>query len=192
MNARLKQIIIASAAALLVGGGGAKSAAAQEPSTQAKSCVYLSDIDHTKIVDEHTILFYLRNRTILQNSMREPCYGLNAKPRLAYGSESMKRLCMGNTITLLSDLSLGRVAASNLCRLGMFLPVNEDEVADLLATASKDKGGQKKQAIQTQPVELPPDGAHDTVPKAPQSEGAESASPAPTTPPLPAPDGAPR
>jgi hypothetical protein len=184
----MKQIAAASAAALLV-AGGAQSAAAQDAQTAAKSCVYLSDIDHTKIVDEHTILFYLRNRTILQNSMREPCYGLNSKTRFAYGSGSMMRLCTGNMITLLSDLSFGAVTSSNVCKLGMFLPVNEDEVADLLATSSKNKGGQRKQAIQSQPVELPPDAPRDAAPKDLHgaSGAAESAGPPPTPAPIPAP-----
>jgi hypothetical protein len=176
VNARSNPIAVACAAALLV-AGGAQSAAAQAPQTAAKICVYLPDIDHTKIVDERNILFYLRNNTILQNSMLAPCYGLHAKTRFAYGSASLRRLCAGNMITLLSDLSFGGVAASNTCKLGMFLPVNDDEVDDLLSAAGKDKGGQKKQAIKSQPVELPP--AATPEPSATPGEGAAPSSPPP-------------
>lgn len=170
VNARSKRIAIASAVALLV-AGGPKSAAAQEPPTAAKSCVYLPDIDHTKIVNERNILFYLRNDTILQNSMREPCYGLHPKTRFTYGSTALKRLCAGDLITLLADLSFGGVASANTCKLGMFLPIDEDEVDDLLAAASKDKGAQKRKAIKSEPVELPPATAGEPQPKATPADG---------------------
>jgi hypothetical protein len=187
MNARLKRITVAAAAALLV--VGSRRIAAQEAPTAAKSCVYLPDVDHTKIVDERNILFYLHNNTILQNAMREPCYGLHSKTRFTYGSTSLKRLCAGDLITLLADVSFGGVVTSNTCKLGMFLPVTDDEVDDLLGAASKDKGGQKKQAIKSQPVELPPDAAPEAPPKAP----GENAAPAtPRADGAPAPEGAPR
>jgi hypothetical protein len=129
----------------------------------------------------------LHNGTILQNSLRDTCYGLHAKTRFTYGTTSMKRLCSGDMITLIADLSFGGVASANTCKLGMFLPVNDDEVADLLATASKDKGGAKKQAIKSQPVELPATDA----PKTPATESASPATPRADTA-TPAPDGAER
>ena len=185
MNARSKRIAIASAAALLA-AVGPRSAAAQADPTAAKSCVYLPDLDHTKIVDNRNILFYLRNNTILQNSMREPCYGLHDKTRFTYGSSVLKRLCAGDIITLLADLSFGGVASGNTCKLGMFLPVDEDEVDDLLAAASKDKGRQKKNAIKSEPVELSPHaGPADAPPKSPPGEGTAPAAPT-------APESAPR
>ena len=176
VNARSKRIAVASAAALLA-AIGPKSASAQEPPTAAKSCVYLPDLDHTKIVNDRNILFYLRNNTVLQNSFREPCYGLHEKSRFTYGSNSMKRLCMGDMITLIADLSFGGVASANTCKLGMFLAVDEDEVDDLLATASKDKDGQKKRAIKSQSVELPP--AAPAAPEALDAPPADGAAPAP-------------
>ena len=185
MNARSKRIAIASAAALLV-AVGPRSAAAQADATAAKSCVYLPDVDHTKIVDNRNILFYLRNNTILQNSMREQCYGLHDKTRFTYGTSVLKRLCAGDMITLLADLSFGGVASANTCKLGMFLPVDADEVDDLLAAAGKDKGGQKKKAITSEPVELPSHAVPgDAPPKSPPADGAAPAPPA-------APESAPR
>jgi hypothetical protein len=164
----LKKTVVTSAAALLAAGGG-KSAAAQEPPTAAKSCVYLADVDHTKVVNERNILFYLRNNTILQSSFRDPCYGLREKTRFTYGSSSTKRLCKGDLITLLTDLSFGGVATSNTCKLGMFLPVTDDEVDDLLSTANK--GGKKQPTIKSEPVEVPPKAAQAAPPKAPTAEG---------------------
>jgi hypothetical protein len=185
VNARVQPIVVTVAAALLA-ALGANSAAAQAAPADAKSCVYLPDIDHTKIVDQRNILFYMRNRTILQNVFREPCYGLNEKSRFAYGSSSLKRLCAGNIIAVLADLSFGGVATQNTCRLGMFVPLDNDEVDDLLIAAGKDKGGgQKKQAIKTQPVEVAPatspEGAPQPTPaeNAPLLSGAENAAPAP-------------
>jgi hypothetical protein len=122
------------------------------------------------------LLFYLRNGTILQKSMRDTCYGLYPKTRFTYGSSSLKRLCTGDMITLFADLSFGSVASANTCKLGMFLPVSDDEVSDLLATASKDKGRQKNHAIKSQPVELPRDAATDAA-KAPAAESTAPAAP---------------
>jgi hypothetical protein len=165
-------------AAAVLGAIGATNVAAQasapETPPDAKSCVYLPDIDHTKIVDDRNILFYLRDDTILQNSLREPCYGLRAKNRFTYGSSSLKRLCTGDMITLLTDLSFGGVAPSNTCKLGMFLPVDQDEADDVLAAAGKDKGGQKKQAIKSAPVELAPDDAPKTAPISPAGSGPDA------------------
>ncbi len=175
MNARSKRVVVAVAVALLA-GVGPKSAAAQADPSAAKSCVYLPDLDHTKIVNERNILFYLRNNTILQNSFREPCWGLHEKTRFTYGSTALKRLCAGDMITLLADLGFGGVASANTCKLGMFLPIDDDEVGDLLAAASKDKG-QKKKAIKSAPVELPPAAAPEP-PKAPSAGGAAPAPPA--------------
>ena len=177
VNARAKRIVVTGAVALLA-AIGAKSAAAQAAPTDAKSCVYLPDIDHTKIVDQRNILFYMRNRTVLQNVFREPCYGLDEKSRFAYGSSSLRRLCVGNVITLLTDLSFGGVAAQNTCRLGMFVPVDPDEVDDLLITAGKDKGGQKKQAIKSQPVEIAPAASPDVAPKPASADSGPPAPPA--------------
>lgn len=178
VNARAKRIVVTAAAALLA-TIGAKSAAAQSAPTDAKSCVYLPDVDHTKIVDERNILFYMRNRTVLENVFREPCYGLHEKSRFAYGSSSLKRLCAGNLIALLTDLSFGGVAAQNTCRLGMFVPIDPDEVEDLLIAASKDKGGgQKKQAIKSQPVEVAPAASPDAAPKPAPAENVSPAPPA--------------
>jgi hypothetical protein len=178
VNARAKRIVVTGAVALLA-AIGAKSAAAQAAPTDAKSCVYLPDIDHTKIVDQRNILFYMRNRTVLQNVFREPCYGLNEKSRFAYGSSSLRRLCAGNVITLLTDLSFGGVAAQNTCRLGMFVPIDSDEVDDLLIAAGKDEGGgQKKQAIKSQPVEIAPAASPDAAPKPTPAENGPPAPPA--------------
>jgi hypothetical protein len=176
VNARSKRIAVASAVALLA-AVGPKSAAAQAEPTAAKSCVYLPDIDHTKIVNERNILFYLRNKTILQSSFREPCWGLHEKTRFTYGSTALKRLCAGDMITLLADTSFGGVASANTCKLGMFLAIDDDEVDDLLAAANKDKGGQKKKAIKSTPVELPPAAAPEPPPRAPSTDSAAPAQP---------------
>ena len=176
MSARAKRIVITCGAALLA-GVAAKSAAAQAAPADAKSCVYLSDIDHTKIVDERNILFYMRNRTVLQNVFREPCYGLSERSRFAYGSSSLKRLCAGSIIAVLADLSFGGVAAQNTCKLGPFVPLDRDEVDELLIAAGKDKdGARKKQAIKSKPVEVAPTERTDAPPK---ETAAETAAPVP-------------
>jgi hypothetical protein len=185
VKARAKRIVVNCAAALLA-AIGAKSAAAQAAPTDARSCVHLPDVDHTKIVDQRNILFYMRNRTVFQNVFREPCYGLQERSRFAYGSSSLKRLCAGNLITLLTDLSFGGVGAQNVCRLGMFVPIDRDEVDELLIAAGKDKGGgQKKQVIKSEPVEIAPTDSAAVAPNPTPAENVPPASPAENVAPAP-------
>jgi len=152
------------ALATLIVAGGATHAAAQakEPAptpTVAQACVYRPNIDHTKILDDRTILFFMRDHVTYQNTLKEQCFALKAANRFAYTEASMHRLCMGNLISVLQDVTPGAVSANNLCKLGAFVPVDPDVADDLIAAADpsrKNKNGDRRQAIKAVPVELPP------------------------------------
>ena len=180
------------ALATLIGAACAASAAAQaqSPAPDVAACVYRSNIDHTRILDDRNILFFMRDHSIYQNVLKDPCYGLKITKRFAYGEASMHRLCMGNLIAVLEDVTPGAVSRNNLCKLGLFVPVDKEVVDDLISAAdsSSKKGGDRRPAIKVEPVELPsppessvgasPPPSHPATEPAPAS-GAEPAPAAP-------------
>lgn len=152
----------------------------------AQTCIYQPNIDHTKILDDRTILFFMRTRVTYQNTLPETCYSLYAEKRFTYGSASMHRLCAGNLV--LTDLTPGAVSRGNLCKLGLFVPVGADEVDELIAASEsrskKDKGG-RPQALTAVPVELPP--TTESRPESTESQAPQPAQPPPPAAPNPAP-----
>jgi hypothetical protein len=149
------RLIRSCALAALLVAAGTTSAGAQVPAPDAaQACVYQPNIDHTRILDDRNILFFMRNHTTYQNTLKDQCYSLKMINRFTYGEAPMHRLCTGNLITVLHDLTPGGVTRNNLCRLGMFVPVDDDVVDDLIAAAESPRKGRGK-SIAAAPVELP-------------------------------------
>ncbi len=46
------------------------------PAATAPHCINVVQIDHTQIIDDHTILFHLRGGTTLRNTLQDKCVGL--------------------------------------------------------------------------------------------------------------------
>jgi len=94
-----------------------------------RECINISRIDHTRIIDEHTILFYMRGNEIYRNYMPEACRGLSPRDPFLYSTTS-RELCDVDAIELLeswgSQLTRGRS-----CELGLFYPITEEEVEEL-------------------------------------------------------------
>jgi hypothetical protein len=80
----------------------------------AARCLPLANILRTKIVDDQTILFHLRDRTVWRNPLPHPCAGLRFQGGFAYET-SIDQLC---------DLDLIRVLppTGGVCALGRFEP----------------------------------------------------------------------
>jgi hypothetical protein len=173
--------------ALIVAAGAARAMAQAPTPDVAQACIYQPNIDHTRILDDRNILFFMRNRVTYQNTLADQCYSLKVVNRFTYGQARMHRLCTGNLITVLEDLTPGAVSRNNLCRLGAFVPVDQDVVDDLIAAAEaagKNKGGNRRQAIKAVPVELPPSAQSQPAPvdapapSSPSAEPTSSAAPA--------------
>jgi hypothetical protein len=171
------------ALAALTAALGATNAAAQAQERApapdvAQACIYQPNIDHTRILDDRNILFFMRDDVTYQNTLADQCYALKVVNRFTYGEAPMHRLCKGNLITVLQDLTPGGVSRNNLCKLGAFVPVDPDVVDDLIAAAEpsrKNKDGDRRQAIKVVPAELPP--------SARQSQPASTDASAPPSPP---------
>ncbi|HEU4616906.1 MAG TPA: DUF6491 family protein [Gammaproteobacteria bacterium] len=108
------------------------------------SCVQLSRVRNTTVIDDSTILFQLRNGDILLNHLPNRCPTLGQEKRFSY-RVTANRLCDTDTITVLQDFGLG-LGPSATCQLGEFNPITKEAAEDL-------KAGPHKSLIESEQVE---------------------------------------
>ena len=94
-----------------------------------EQCVSLSRIDHTDVIDDQNILFYMHGKKIYRNYLPYPCSGLRSRDTFMYRT-SLNQLCNVDIITVLDNLGFG-FSPLNSCGLGLFYPVSKDDVAKL-------------------------------------------------------------
>lgn len=100
----------------------------------AERCVHLNSIDHTDIVDDSFIVFYMRNRKIYLNALPYSCHGLKSADTFMYRVPIM-RLCNVDIITVLERVG-GEFYPGVSCGLGLFFPIDK-ETAKTLKKQSK-------------------------------------------------------
>jgi len=150
---------------------------ADEPGA-ALRCIYVDRIDRTRIVDGRSILFFMSNRTVLQNVLPNACPSLRARDGIRY-EVTLGQLCAGELVTQLVDAVGSRPGA--LCKIGMFVPIGEEEARSLLPTRKGERDHlPSERAIEAKPVELPPAAADpapagSSSPRASDPAGAASA-----------------
>jgi hypothetical protein len=151
------------------------------------SCVTLSNIKQTVVVDDSTILFYMRggSKPTYRTSLPHECPNLAREGRFRY-TTPMNRLCDSDLITVLEQFGVG-LRDGFTCRLGLFYPIPYEE-AELLRK-EHDKPGSARGGVKTKPAELPP--KKQAAPAAP-SEPATAGAPEPTSEQAPQGDSAPR
>lgn len=152
-------------AALPLGfGAGPASAEDDEPFDRTpESCLSLTRVDRTRVVDDQTILFYMRDDRVYRNFLPRKCPGLAQQNRFSYESRT-GQLCNVDTVTVLEQWA-GRLEAGFTCRLGDFHPISPEEIEDLEALR---RGSKTRETIEVQPVELP-DREADRAPAADES-----------------------
>jgi len=94
-----------------------------------EQCVRLSSIDHTDVVDDQNILFYMHGKDIYRNYLPYPCRGLKNNDTFMYRT-SLNQLCNVDIITVLDTMSFGFMPR-NSCGLGMFYPITKDQAKKL-------------------------------------------------------------
>lgn len=94
---------------------GQQSAAA----TTGPSCIELSRIRESKVLDDRTIDFVLRDGSVLRNTLPFSCPQLGFERAFSY-STSISRLCSVDIITVINQGGGVRTGAS--CGLGKFVP----------------------------------------------------------------------
>jgi hypothetical protein len=138
-------------APLSLGFAGPASAQDDEPFDRTpEHCLSLARVDRTRVLDDQTILFYMRGDRVYRNFLARKCPGLAEQNRFSYESRT-GRLCNVDTVTVLEQWA-GRLEAGFTCRLGDFHPISPEEIEDLEALRS---GSKTRETIEVQPVELP-------------------------------------
>ena len=94
-----------------------------------EQCISMRRIDHTKIIDNQNIMFYMRNGDIYRNYLPVACAGLRPQDTYMYRT-SLDQLCNVDIITQLNQNGIG-FSPGVSCGLGMFYPVTKDDVAKL-------------------------------------------------------------
>lgn len=105
------------------------AAAIDDIDREPERCIRLAGIDETHIVDDQTILFYMRGDDVYQNVLRNECRGLKREDRFSYKTLG-GNLCSTDTVTVLQRFG-GGFDAGRTCGLGPFIRISEEE-ADFL------------------------------------------------------------
>jgi hypothetical protein len=151
----------------------------------AQSCLVNSEIRRTTILNDRNIVFTKRNGEIYNNYLPRQCPTLRRRSLVNYPVAG-NRLCAGYRFAVIVEQRPGQFIQTALCELGAFVPISEDELADLTALTAEDRGRSTRrrstrEAVTTQPVELPPAAATPTDAAEPGAQPAAS-------PPAPAPE----
>lgn len=119
-------IRLACLLAALVAG---PSLADEEMDTDARRCINGS-IRSTRVVDDSSILFYMRGRSIYHNILRGRCAGLLREGRFSY-YRTTSSLCRMDSIRVLYVAGAG-LEEGRSCSLGYFYEVTKDDAAAIL------------------------------------------------------------
>lgn len=104
--------------------GPSKDYAELKPIGEPVSCVLLQNIRETKVVDDATIDFYMRDGQVLRNRLPNACPQLGFERAFSYQT-SISQLCNVDIITVLMTTSPLQRGAS--CGLGKFTPIEKPE-----------------------------------------------------------------
>jgi len=113
--------LLMAALAFSAAGVRAADAGGQEGSgAKTEQCIPIMQIDHTKILDDQNVLFYMKNKKIYKNHLPNRCAGLKASDTFKYKT-SQSQLCNVDIITVLNRTG-GDFMPGPSCGLGLFEP----------------------------------------------------------------------
>lgn len=138
---------------------GRAAADTEDEAPAPKSCLYQNDLRRTTVLDDRTILFRTRAGQTYSNTLPRKCPTLRSNSILNYSVDG-GRICAGNMFQVLMNTGFGQ-SPTFVCALGIFVPISEDEAADLIArsTQSEDNPRRRRRAerdlVHIEPVEPP-------------------------------------
>ena len=176
---RHTSIMRTGAAALCIAFGATGSltdvVADEKPTSVAQPCLNHPSIKRTKVLDDRNILFVTKDHTTYHNLLPRQCPTVRRNAILNYHIVN-RELCSGSISPYWQQVG-GSYVPTFVCQLGVFVPVSEDEVVDLIAMTENESRDRRtprrgaREMVQTERVDLP--GAE--TPAAP----AEPSAPAP-------------
>ncbi len=104
------------------GSAASESAAASPPAAAdapARTCVLLQNIRETRVINDQTIDFYLRDGKVLRNTLPNRCPNLGVERAFTYAT-SITQLCNVDIITVINQGGGNMLGAR--CGLGKFTP----------------------------------------------------------------------
>lgn len=122
-----------------------------------EKCIHVRRIRRTKVIDDSTIAFYLRNREVYLNMLPRRCPDLARHERFAYQARG-GRLCSVDTINVLVQFGT-RLESGFTCRLGEFY-LSDEESVQLMIDAAEQRG--RTSPVTAEPVELPEEEAEES------------------------------
>jgi hypothetical protein len=185
--------VVTTVALLCASNSRAQAADEKEFDRTPVKCLATARIRDTDILDDRTIIFYLRgNRQVYRTYLPRACPGLERNERFAYQTRN-SQLCSIDLITVLEQYGAGLQSGAT-CRLSDFIPITREEAEDLKLDKTDD--GLKRNAIRSERAEPAPEGeaaqAGAADDAAADDAAADQAAPAPPPPPAEPPKRAPR
>lgn len=99
-------------------------------------CIVTRRISRTKVVDDRTIIFYMRGGdTTYVNILPRPCNGLAREDRFSYQAQS-SRLCDIDGIVVLYQAGTTLRGGAN-CRLGLFHEISREDADAIIEGPQK-------------------------------------------------------
>ncbi len=132
----IKQTYMLILLACLLNLSAAVSSLADEVKVEnARKCINTRIVTRTEVVDDLSILFFMRGKTVYLNILPRQCRGLSRDRRFSY-STSVGRLCNLDTIRILLDSGIG-LQEGRSCRLGYFHPISKEDIPAIIAGPDK-------------------------------------------------------
>lgn len=144
---------------LLAGSVAVKADEEQAFDRTPRDCVQTQSVSRTEIVDDQTIIFFMRGKNIAyRNYLPKKCPGLKRWDRFGY-QVTAGRLCSIDLITVLERngaSAFGRSALGGFepgftCRLGAFLPMSPEDIESYKAEKA---GGAGQNAVKAKPADV--------------------------------------
>jgi hypothetical protein len=142
-----------------------------------QDCITPSNIRETAVVDDSTILFYMRGGAKLtyRTSLPHTCMNLARENRFSY-KVTMNRLCDTDLISVLEQWGVG-LREGFTCRLGKFYPIPYEEAELLRKQHDKPTStrGMKAKPAEVAPKSDSPAAGNETAPSKDQAPASEQA-----------------
>lgn len=119
-----------------------------------QSCITVSRIDRTEVIDDRTVIFHMRGRDAYRNYLPRRCPNLARNNRFMYEVRG-SQLCDIDTITVLEQFGT-RLDRGFTCQLGEFHPITAEDIEELKRVVEGGGDG-----VESQAVELPEGEAED-------------------------------
>ncbi len=128
------------------------AATADDIDREGERCISVSRLRSTYVVDDRTVLFYMRGGDIYRNVLRYDCPRLKRENRFSYRVIA-NRLCNVDTITVIERFG-GSLSSGVSCGLGKFYGISEGE-ADFLRYGERGDVQEEPEAVELPEADVP-------------------------------------